>query len=131
MAIVKFISENPCHIFIDMEFVGEIQADKMLKVSLETGSYLVETKDINGNYIKKYELKVDSTEAQILQNLSAQNDNLENTIKSLKNDSSLRFYHQRAVFSHNDCFGYINSQYNVIIQPVYSYADDFLQIRHL
>lgn len=52
MAIVKFISENSCQIFVDMELVGEVQAGRMLKVSLETGSYLVEVKDAEGNYLK-------------------------------------------------------------------------------
>ena len=108
-----------------MELAGTIQPDKMLKVSLETGSYLVEIKDINENHIKKYELKVNSTDTQILQDLNIKKVNLENTIKSLQNDSSLRFYHQRALFSHDDCFGYINSQYNVVIQPIYSFADNF------
>ena len=73
MAIVKFISENSCQIFVDMELVGEVQAGRMLKVSLETGSYLVEVKDAEGNYLKKYELKISSADTQVLQDLTTNN----------------------------------------------------------
>ena len=123
MAIVKFISEIDCNVYIDMELVGELQAGKMLKVTLEVGSYLVEATDSNGRNIRKYELKVSPVEAQILQNIT--NESFDDIINKLRNDSSLRFYNQRALFYHNGCYGYINSQYNIVIQPIYSYADDF------
>lgn len=123
MAIVKFISEIDCNVYIDMELVGELQAGKMLKVTLEVGSYLVEATDSNGRNIRKYELKVSPIEAQILQNITEEN--ITDLIEKLRNDSSLRFFNQRAVFYHNGCYGYINSQYNVAIQPIFSYADNF------
>lgn len=123
MAIVKFISEIDCNVYIDMELVGELQAGKMLKVTLEVGSYLVEATDSNGRNIRKYELKVSPIEAQILQNITEEN--ITDLIEKLRNDSSLRFFNQRAVFYHNGCYGYINSQFNVAIQPIFSYADNF------
>jgi len=69
MAIVKFISDYQCNIFIDLEYVGVAQADKMLKVSLEPGSYLIEAMDEKGKSLKKYALNVSPTETQVLQNL--------------------------------------------------------------
>ena len=69
MAIVKFISDFQCNIFIDLEYVGVAQADKMLKVSLEPGSYLIEAMDEKGKSLKKYALNVSPTETQVLQNL--------------------------------------------------------------
>ena len=61
MAIVKFISENSCQIFVNMELVGEVQAGRMLKVSLETGSYLVEVKDAETKEMKGVVRKVKYT----------------------------------------------------------------------
>ena len=69
MAIVKFISDFQCNIFVDLEYVGVAQADKMLKVSLEPGSYLIEAIDEKGKSLKKYALNVSPTESQVLQNL--------------------------------------------------------------
>ena len=49
MAIVKFISNQDCHIFIDKENVGKVTTDSLLKVALEIGGYLIEVKDDEGN----------------------------------------------------------------------------------
>ena len=56
MAIVKFITDKNCQLFIDMELVGDVFTGKMLKISLDAGSYLVEGKDTNGKSIGKYKL---------------------------------------------------------------------------
>ena len=126
MATVKFISEKECQLFIDMELVGIVETNKMLKVALESGSYLVEVKDAKGSNLRKYELKINPNDNQILQDLTAGNDDIEEVLESLRNDSSLRFYNQRAVFAYNGKYGYINSQYKIIIPPIYSYADNFI-----
>ena len=42
------------------------------------------------------------------------NNSITETIEMLKNDSSLRFYNQRAVFNLHGRYGYINSQYKTI-----------------
>lgn len=131
MAIVKFISESDCQLFIDMEYVCDIYANKMHKVSLDAGSYLVEAKDIHGNTLNKYELKISPSEAQVLQCLSNKKSSVNDTILKLKNDSSLRFYNQRAVLKYNEQYGYINSQYKIVIPPEYSYAEDFIEERTL
>lgn len=72
MATVKFITDKDCQLFIDMELVGEVHADNMLKVSLETGSYLVEAKNAVGKCLKKYELKITPSDNQILQSLTTE-----------------------------------------------------------
>ena len=45
MAIVKFVSDKTCRIFIDKVFSGEVNKDSILKLTLESGGYLVEVKD--------------------------------------------------------------------------------------
>lgn len=129
MAVVKFISENDCRLFVDMDYVGDILANKMLKITLESGSYLVEIKDANDTILKKYELKISSEDAQVLQNITFDSISIEDSIDKLKDDPSLRFYNQRALLRHNDLYGYINSQYKLVISPVYSYAEDFIHDR--
>lgn len=129
MAIVKFISDTNCQLFIDMELAGEVHADNMLKISLETGSYLVEAKNTDGKCLKKYELKIKSTDSQVLQDLALEKTMLNETIEKLRNDSSLRFYNQRAVFFHKCNYGYINSLYKVVIEPIYSFADNFISTK--
>ena len=131
MVIVKFISDKDCQLFIDMELVGEVHADNMLKVTLEAGSYLVEAKTTDGKCLKKYELKINSSDNQVLQDLALEKTMLFETIEKLRNDSSLRFYNQRASFCHNGSYGYINSQYEVVIEPIYSFADIFISTKAL
>lgn len=131
MATVKFISDKECQLFIDMERVGRVQENKMLKVSLDTGSYLVEVKDNNGKCLKKYELKIGSTDCQILQDLILSTSTIEETIEKVRNDSSLRFHNHRAAFCHDGKYGYINSQYKVVISPIYSYAAAFVNDKTL
>ena len=125
MAIVKFITDKNCQLFIDMELVGDVFTGKMLKISLDAGSYLVEGKDTNGKSIGKYKLTVNPSDTQVLENLSEKFNEIDAAICNLRNDSSLRFYHQRAIFCYNGNYGYINSQYKIAIEPIYSYAENF------
>lgn len=131
MAVVKFISENDCRLFVDMDYVGDILANKILKITLEAGSYLVEIKDSSDNILKKYELKISPEDAQVLQNITQESNSIEDSINKLMDDPSLRFYNQRALIKHNDLYGYINSQYKLVISPIYSYAEDFIQEKAL
>ena len=125
MATVKFISEKNCRLFVDMDFVGDILMNTVLKITLDTGSYLVEAKDSNGRTIKKYVLNINSEDTQVLQNITLHTNNIEDSISILKENSSLRFYNQRALLKHDDKYGYVNSQYKLVIAPIYSYAEDF------
>ncbi len=126
MAIVKFISEKDCQLFIDMDFVGIIQADSMLKTTLVSGSYLVEVKDLNDELIEKYELKIGVDDNQLLQNLSQYTNSIKYSIDKLKNEPTLRFYNQRTKLEHDGKYGYVNSRYELVIDPMYSYAEDFI-----
>jgi len=94
MAVVKFISENDCRLFVDTDYVGDIHTDSMLRTTLETGSYLVEIKDLDGALLKKYELKISPEDAQVLQNITFDTTSIEDSIDKLKNDSTIRFYNQ-------------------------------------
>ena len=125
MAIVKFVSDKDCQVFIDMEFAGKVAPDSMLKVTLETGGYLIQIKDDDGHLIKEYDLEIKVSDNQVLQKINESNCQIEDVIGELRNDSSLRFYHQRAIFCYNGNYGYINSQYKIAIEPIYSYAENF------
>ena len=125
MAIVKFVSDKDCHVFIDMEFAGKVAPDSMLKVTLETGGYLIQIKDDDGHLIKEYDLEIKASDNQVLQKIKGLHSQIEDVIGELRNDFSLRFYHQRAIFCYNGNYGYINSQYKIAIEPIYSYAENF------
>lgn len=125
MAIVKFVADKDCQVFIDMELVGKVAPDSMLKITLETGGYLVQIKDDDGHLIKEYDLEIKVSDNQVLQKINESNCQIEDVIGELRNDSSLRFYHQRAIFCYNGNYGYINSQYKIAIEPIYSYAENF------
>ena len=56
MAIVKFVSDKTCQIFIDKEFAGKVNKDSILKLTLEPGGYLIEIKDKDEHIHKKYNL---------------------------------------------------------------------------
>lgn len=126
MAIVKFVADKNCLLFIDMKLVGHVVVGEMLKTSLDVGSYLVEVKEENGNRFGKYKLSINPSDAQVLENLSERCDDIDAIISEMKNDSSLRFYHQRALFCYNGNYGYINTQYKIAIEPIYSYAENFV-----
>ena len=92
MAIVKFISDESCQLLIDMELVGEVNANSILKVKLDAGSYLVDIKDNNHNYLKRYELKISPEESQVLQNLTIFNNSITETINRLTELSQVNIY---------------------------------------
>ena len=70
MAIVKFVSDKDYQIFIDKECVGEVNKDSVLKLTLESGGYLVEVKDRDKRIQKKYILEIPPTANQVLQDVS-------------------------------------------------------------
>ena len=131
MAIVKFVSDKDCVVFIDMELAGKVAPDSMLKVTLESGGYLIQIKDDDGHLIKEYDLEIKASDNQVLQKINESNCQIEGVIRNLRNDSSLRFYHQRAIFCYNGNYGYINSQYKIAIDPVYSYVENFTNLKAL
>ena len=125
MAIVKFVANKDCVVFVDMKLAGKVVPDSMLKVTLENGDYLIQIKDDDGHLIKEYDLNIKVSDNQVLQKINESNCQIEDVIENLRNDSSLRFYHQRALFCYNGNYGYINSQYKIAIEPIYSYAENF------
>jgi len=126
MAIVKFVTDENCQVFIDMEYVGNVFVGKMLKTSLDIGSYLVEVKYPDGKSIGKYTLVVNPHDTQLLENISEKFNGIDTAINIHKNDSSLRFYHQRAIFCYKGNYGYIDNQYKIAIEPIYSFVENFV-----
>ena len=126
MAIVKFVSDKDCQVFIDMELVGKVASESMLKVTLETGGYLIQVKDEDGNLIKEYDLEIKPSDNQLLQKIDKTNDKLDDVIEILKNDSSLVFHCNRASFSHNGLYGFVDKKLNVVIPPIYFSVNEFV-----
>ena len=125
MAIVKFVSDKDCQVFIDMELAGKVTPDSMLKVTLETGGYLIQVKDEDGNLIKEYDLEIKPSDNQLLQKIDETNDKLDDVIEILKNDSSLVFHCNRASFCHNGLYGFVDKKLNVVIPPIYYSVSKF------
>lgn len=126
MAIVKFISDQDCHIFIDKENVGKVTADSLLKAVLEVGGYLIEVKDDEGRILKKYNLEIKTTDNQILQDVSGASASTDEVLNLLKNDPTLVFHCGRAKFCLDGKYGYINKKFEVVIPAIYSIANDFV-----
>lgn len=126
MAIVKFISEKDYQVFIDMEIAGKVMPGSMLKVSLETGGYLIQIKDEDGNLIKGYDLEIKPSDHQLLQKIDGTNNKLDDIIENLKNDSSLVFHCDRASFCHNGLYGFVDKKLNVVIPPIYYSVNEFV-----
>lgn len=125
MAIVKFISDKECQIFIDKEYVGEVTNDYILKQTLEPGGYLIEVKDEDANLLKKYNLEIKATDNQVLQDVSDGDSSLDGVIDQLKNDPSLEFHCNRASFCYNGLYGYVNKRFEVVIPAIYTVANNF------
>lgn len=126
MAIVKFVSDKDCQVFIDMELAGKVASESMLKVTLETGGYLIQVKDEDGNLIKEYDLEIKPSDNQLLQKIDETNDKLDDVIEILKNDSSLVFHCNRASFCHNGLYGFVDKKLNVVIPPIYYSVNEFV-----
>lgn len=126
MAVVKFVSDKDCQIFIDMELAGKVTSDSMLKVTLEAGGYFIQVKDEDGNLIKEYDLEIDPSDNQLLQKMDGVDNKLDDTIRNLMNDSSLVFHCDRASFSHNGLYGFVDKKLNVVIPPIYFSVNEFV-----
>ena len=126
MAIVKFVSDKDCQVFIDMELAGKVASESMLKVTLETGGYLIQVKDEDGNLIKEYDLEIKPSDNQLLQKIDKTNDKLDDVIEILKNDSSLVFHCNRASFCHNGLYGFVDKKFNIVIPPIYYSVNKFV-----
>ena len=126
MAIVKFVSNKNCQVFIDMELAGKVTSDSMLKVTLETGGYLIQVKDEDGNLIKEYDLEIKPSDNQLLQKIDGANNKFDDIIENLKNDSSLVFHCDRASFCHNGLYGFVDKKLNVVIPPLYYSINEFV-----
>lgn len=126
MALVKFVTYRNCQVFIDMELVGKVTPQSMLKVTLDTGGYLIQIKDDDGHLIKEYDLEIKESDIQVLQKINESSAHLEDVIEDLKNDSSLIFHCERASFCHNDLYGFVDKKLNIVIPPIYHSVNDFV-----
>ena len=126
MARVKFFSEIGCKIYVDTELIGEVPANQILAVELQIGSYLVDIKTTTEELLRRYTLNVESGQSQIIQNVNYKEESILHHIKTLQDDPSIIFHNNRCKIEYNGKFGFINSRFEIIINPIYSDAGDFL-----
>lgn len=131
MAIVKFLAESDCDLYIDTDFFCAVSANVITKIELEVGSYLVEALDADGTKISSQVLNVEQSQRQIFLQLSSGATSLNDTLQKLKDKADIRFYNHRLKFKHNGKYGYIDSRFDVVIQPEYSDAEDFIKDKAL
>lgn len=131
MVIVKFLSESDCDLYIDTEFFCAVSANLIRKIELEVGSYLIEALDAEGKKISSQVLNIEQSQRQIFLQLSSGATSLNATLQELKNKSDVEFYNHRLKFKHNGKYGYIDSRFDVVIQPEYSDAEDFIKDKAL
>lgn len=131
MAIIKFISEQVCKLYIDTEFVDVIEPNRLYKVEMEVGSYLIEVFTADDVLIKKYTFSIEPGQMHVLHQLCGETETLASTIQKIKEDSDICFHNNRLRFKHNGKYGFLNSRYEVEIAPDFCSADDFLLERTL
>lgn len=131
MVIVKLLSESDCDLYIDTEFFCAVSANVIKKIELEVGSYLIEALDADGIKISNQVLNVEKSQKQIFLQLGSGATSLNNTLQKLKNKADIKFYNHRLKFKHNGKYGYIDSRFDVVVQPEYSDAEDFIKDKAL
>lgn len=130
MALIKFLTDVDCSIFVDMEYVGNTSTVAMLKINLDKGSYFIQIKDgMTGPVLKEYDLNV-TDESQRLERISLNEELRMDSFVSflvdrLKNDPNLEFVEDRAAFCDNGLWGFIDNDYNVVISPQYKSVKNY------
>ena len=131
MATIKFISEYNCLLYIDTEFIDILEPNKLKIIELPIGSYLIEIKNNTNISIKSYILDVNEGITQMVQQIFTEKESIEDVLNNLKNDYTIRFYNQRLSFKHNNKYGYVNSRFEVVINPQYAQAEEFIRNKAL
>ncbi|MDE5880690.1 MAG: WG repeat-containing protein [Muribaculaceae bacterium] len=131
MATIKFISEYKCLLYIDMTFIDVLEPNKLKIIELLTGSYLIEIKNNANVSIKSYILNVSVGVTQMVQQVFTEKESIEDVLNNLKNDYLIRFHNQRLRFKHNNKYGYVNSRFEVVINPQYIEAEEFIMNKAL
>lgn len=126
MAKVKFFSESDCKVYIDTKLVGDVLANQILSVELHPGSYLVDIKSGIDEHCQRYILNVESGQSQIIQDVSYKEDSLQRYIERLQENPSIMFHNNRCKIEYDGKYGFINSRFEIIINPIYSDVGDFL-----
>lgn len=103
MAIVKFISDQDCQLFIDTKFVDTIHVDQIKKIDLDVGSYFIEIKSIDNNTLKKYVLDIYANQNQIVHQITLSNHSIDDIIDKIKQDPTVIYHNNRLRFEIIDC----------------------------
>lgn len=130
MALLKLICNTGAKLFVDQEFVSELQENKLCITELSAGMYLVDVVSLIDDQIKvSFELSFGNDNQQILKRIDLAEEEKEykqNELKSeLMRNPNLSFYRNLARFEYNGLWGYVDNNYEIVVEPIYSSAENF------
>ena len=130
MALLKLICNTGAKLFVDQEFVSELQENKLCITELSAGMYLVDVVSLIDDQIKvSFELSFGNDNQQILKRIDLAEEDKEykqNELKSeLMRNPNLSFYRNLARFEYNGLWGYVDNNYEIVVEPIYSSAENF------
>lgn len=131
MALLKLICNTGAKLFVDQEFVSELQENKLCITELSAGMYLVDVVSLIDEKIQvSFELSFENDNQQILKRIDLAEEEKEckqNELKSiLMGNPNLSFYRNLARFEYNGIWGYVDNNYEIVVDPIYSSAEDFV-----
>lgn len=127
MAILKIIANNNCKLYIDQEFVCELAANSLHKEEISVGVYLVDV--VSQLETTSFDLIVENDGQQFLHRIEFSNSisTTPNSNNELKNRSDIFFYNGLALVNESGLYGYINSNFEWVVQPEFSKAEHFIK----
>ena len=98
MATLKIISDKNCRLFIDQDFICEIEAQKLYKHELQEGVYLIDavSSSEDDNNTVSFDLNIETANQQFLKRI-----NFEDNIPSGGKTSSSFFNNPDVIFCHH------------------------------
>lgn len=127
MATLKVISNISCKLMIDQEFVCELLPNTLHKETITPGAYLLDIVSAIGT--KSFDLSVENDNQQFFKRIVFdENNNVTSTTSDvLRNRSDICFYNGLALVKESNLYGYINSNYEWVVEPTLSKADHFIK----
>ncbi len=131
MALLKLICNTGAKLFVDQEFVSELQENKLCITELSAGMYLVDVVSLIDEKIQvSFELNFENDNQQILKRIDLAEQEIkckQHELRSeLMRNPNLSFYRNLARFEYNGLWGYVDSNYEIVVEPIYSSAEDFV-----
>lgn len=131
MAVFKLICNTDAKLFVDQVFLTELQENKLCTTELPAGMYLVDVVSLIDDQIQvSFELSFENDNQQILKRIDLAEEEKKSKQKELKSElmrnPNLSFYRNLARFEYNGLWGYVDNNYEIVVEPIYFSAEDFV-----